>query len=121
MGFVPFPFLLLIAVAAIGVIVLHKTAFGRYVYATGGNEEVARLSGIKTHRVKIVVYMICSPFAGLTGLFLASRMGMGDPIAGECYMLDSIIPVLIGGTRPYRRKRRDCRDHRRRVYSVYIE
>ena len=84
--------------AAIGIIVLNRTAFGQYVYATGGNEEVARLSGIKTHRVKITVYMICSFFAGLTGLFLASRMGMGDPIAGECYMLDSIIPVLIGGT-----------------------
>jgi len=45
------------------------------------------------------VYMICSFTAALTGIFLASRMGMGDPLVGERYMLDSIIPVLIGGTR----------------------
>ena len=98
MGFLPFPTFYLAAVAVVGIIVLHRTAFGRYVYATGGNEEVSRLSGIKTDRVKILVYMICSFTGGLTGLFLASRMGMGDPLAGERYMLDSIVPVLIGGT-----------------------
>ena len=97
-GFLPFPTFYLAAVAVVGIIVLHRTAFGRYVYATGGNEEVSRLSGIKTDRVKILVYMICSFTGGLTGLFLASRMGMGDPLAGERYMLDSIVPVLIGGT-----------------------
>lgn len=97
-GFLPFPIFYLAAVAVVGIMVLHRTAFGRYVYATGGNEEVSRLSGIKTDRVKILVYMICSFTGALTGLFLASRMGMGDPLAGERYMLDSIVPVLIGGT-----------------------
>jgi len=96
---VPFPILLFAAVAAISIVFLRRTVFGRYVYATGGNEEVARLSGIKTGRVKVIVYMICSFTAALAGLFLASRMGMGDPLVGERYMLDSIIPVLIGGTR----------------------
>lgn len=97
-GFLPFPVFLLAAVAAAGMVVLRKTTFGRYVYATGGNEEIARLSGINTGRVKIFTYMICSFTAALTGLFLASRMGMGDPLAGERFMLDSIVPVLIGGT-----------------------
>jgi len=97
-GSLPFPIFYLAAAAVVGIIVLRRTAFGRYVYATGGNEEVSRLSGIKTDRVKILVYMICSFTAALTGLFLASRMGMGDPLAGERYMLDSIVPVLIGGT-----------------------
>jgi ribose transport system permease protein len=96
--FIPFPILLFAAAAAIGIIVLRRTTFGRYVYGTGGNEEVARLSGIKTGRVKIITYMICSFTAALTGLVLASRMGMGDPLVGERYMLDSILPVLIGGT-----------------------
>jgi ribose transport system permease protein len=96
---IPFPILLLAGVAAIAIVFLRLTVFGRYVYATGGNEEVARLSGIKTDRVKVIVYMICSFTASLTGIMLASRMGMGDPLVGERYMLDSIIPVLIGGTR----------------------
>lgn len=96
--FIPFPIILFAAVAAAGIFLLRRTTYGRYVYATGGNEEVARLSGIKTDRVKIITYMICSSTAALTGIFLASRMGMGDPLVGEHYMLDSILPVLIGGT-----------------------
>jgi ribose transport system permease protein len=97
-GFIPFPIILFSAVAVAAIILLRRTTFGRYVYATGGSEEVARLSGIKTSRVKIFTYMICSFTAALTGIFLASRMGMGDPIVGQRYMLDSILPVLIGGT-----------------------
>ena len=97
-GFIPFPVFILAAVAVAGLIVLRQTTFGRYVYATGGNEEIARLSGINTHRIKVLTYIICSFTAALTGLFLASRMGMGDPLAGERFMLDSIVPVLIGGT-----------------------
>jgi ribose transport system permease protein len=95
----PFPILLYGSVAAIAVVFLRRTTFGRYVYATGGNEEVARLSGIKTGKIKIFVYMITSFTAALTGIYLASRMGMGDPLVGDRYMLDSIVPVLIGGTR----------------------
>lgn len=96
--FIPFPIILFSTVAAVAIIILRRTVFGRYVYATGGSEEVARLSGIKTSRIKMIVYMISSFTASLTGIFLASRMGMGDPLVGERYMLDSIIPVLIGGT-----------------------
>jgi len=96
---IPFPSIMFGSVAAIALVFLRRTMFGRYVYATGGNEEVARLSGIKTGRVKVLVYMICSLSAALTGLMLASRMGMGDPLVGERYMLDSVIPVLIGGTK----------------------
>jgi ribose transport system permease protein len=95
---IPFPILLFAVVAIAGIFILRRTTFGRYVYATGGNEVVARLSGIKTARVKIITYMICSFTAALAGIFLASRMGMGDPLVGERYMLDSILPVLIGGT-----------------------
>ena len=95
---IPFPAFILLAVGFICIVILRKTVFGRYVYATGGDENVSRLSGIKTDGVKIIVYMICSLTAAMTGVFLASRMGMGEPLVGERYMLDSILPVLIGGT-----------------------
>lgn len=97
-SFLPFPFILFAVVAFIGFFILKRTTFGRYIYATGGNEEVARLSGIPVSRVKIYTYMFCSFNAALTGLFLASRLGSPGPRTGESFMLDSIIPVLIGGT-----------------------
>jgi ribose transport system permease protein len=98
-GFVPAPILLFALVCMIYIIILQRSVFGRYVYATGGNENVAHLSGIKTARIKVAVYMMCSLGAALTGIFLVGRMGMGDPLIGDRYMLDSIVPVLIGGTR----------------------
>jgi ribose/xylose/arabinose/galactoside ABC-type transport system permease subunit len=97
-GPVPFPFILLGVVIVTGIFVLKKTPYGRYVYSTGGNEAVAILSGIKTHRVKIATYMISSFCAFLCSCFLVSRMGQGDPIVGEPFLFDSIVPVLIGGT-----------------------
>lgn len=96
--FIPVPVLILGIVAAVGVITLKWTTFGRYVYATGGNNEIARLSGIKTERIKIVTYMICSLCAVLASLVLVSRMGMGDPMLGETFMFESLVPVLLGGT-----------------------
>ena len=77
-------------------VALRLTMFRRYVYVTGGNKKVARLSGIKTSRINVFVYMISSFFASLTGIILASRMGMENPLVGERYMLDWIIPVVIG-------------------------
>jgi ribose transport system permease protein len=96
--FLPFPFLLFCAIAALGIFILRRTTIGRYIYATGGNEEIARLSGIPTARVKIFTYMFCSFTAAITGLFLASRLGSPGPLGAESFMLDSITPVLIGGT-----------------------
>lgn len=97
-GFIPNPVLILGVTTAVGIIVLRRTRFGCYIYATGGNPETAKLSGINTDRIKIYTYMISSFTAGLAGLFLASQMGMGDPVIGERFMLDSLVPVLIGGT-----------------------
>ena len=97
-AFIPFPFLMLAATSAGGVILLRGTTFGRYLYAIGGNEHTARLSGISVDWIKVFTYTICSFTAVLTGLFLVSRMGMGDPWTGERYMIDSLVPVLIGGT-----------------------
>ena len=95
---VPFPFLLLCALAVVAMFVLRKTSFGRYIYAAGGNEEVARLSGIPIAWIKIGTYMVCSVAAAIAGIFLASRLGSPGPLAGENFMLDSITPVILGGT-----------------------
>jgi ribose/xylose/arabinose/galactoside ABC-type transport system permease subunit len=81
-----------------GVFVLRRTAFGRYIYAIGGNEQVARLSGIRVDSVKIGVYVLCSALASLTGLFHLARAGIGDPVTGEGAELQAITAVILGGT-----------------------
>lgn len=77
--------------------------WGRYIYATDGSEVVARLSGIRTGLIILFAYMFCSLTAAMSGLFLTSRMGTGDPQVGglnfDRFDLDSIAAVLIGGTR----------------------
>jgi ribose transport system permease protein len=80
------------------IVVLRRTRFGRYVYAVGGSEQVARLSGIPITRVKYGVYIICSALAALTGLLYLSRMGVGDPVVGDGLELQSITAVILGGT-----------------------
>jgi ribose/xylose/arabinose/galactoside ABC-type transport system permease subunit len=89
-------FLVLLTLA--GIFVLRRTAFGRYVYAIGGNEQVARLSGIRVDWVKIGVYMLCSTLAALTGLLYLARAGVGDPVTGEGAELQAITAVILGGT-----------------------
>jgi ribose transport system permease protein len=89
-------FLALLTLA--GSIVLRWTRFGRYIYAIGGNEQVARLSGIRVDRVKIGVYVLCSTLAALTGLFYLTRAGIGDPVTGEGAELQAITAVILGGT-----------------------
>jgi ribose/xylose/arabinose/galactoside ABC-type transport system permease subunit len=87
---------LVILIAAI--FMLRRTSFGRYIYAIGGNEQVARLSGIRVNRVKFGVYILCSMLASLTGLLLLSRYGIGDPVVGDGLELQSITAVILGGT-----------------------
>lgn len=82
----------------LGVFVLRRTRFGRYIYALGGNEQVARLSGIRVTRIKFSVYILCSLLAALTGLFALSRSGVGDPNIGEGLELEAITAVVLGGT-----------------------
>ena len=81
-----------------GTFVLWRTAFGRYIYAIGGNDQVARLSGIRVDRVKIGVYVLCSTLAALTSLLYLARAGVGDPVTGEGAELQAITAVILGGT-----------------------
>ena len=95
----PFPAALVIVllVFAGAAVVMNKSVYGRYLSATGANSEVARLSGIPVQRVIFSSYILSALGAVLAGLYLTSRMGMGDPLVGRGFEMDSIIAVLIGG------------------------
>jgi ribose/xylose/arabinose/galactoside ABC-type transport system permease subunit len=86
------------AVFAGAWIVLMRTPFGRHVYAIGGNEDAAWLSGVRVQRITLAVYAICGLTAGLAGVLVASRLNAGYPRAGEYYELDAIAAVVVGGT-----------------------
>jgi ribose/xylose/arabinose/galactoside ABC-type transport system permease subunit len=89
---------LFVVLLLISIFVLRRTAFGRYIYAVGGSEQVARLSGLPVNRVKMGVYILCSLLASLTGLMLLSRYGVGDPVVGDGLELQAITAVILGGT-----------------------
>lgn len=78
-------------------VVLTFSRFGRALYATGGNATGARLSGIPTDRVRIAAFTICGVLTGFAGVMLASKVGIGDPSAGEGMELDAIAACVIGG------------------------
>jgi ribose transport system permease protein len=95
---VPIPVVWMLAMFGLFWFVLSKTVFGRHVYATGGNEEAAKLSGVKTDGVQIVVYTISGAMAALAGVILTSRLDSAQPTAGAGYELDAITAVVLGGT-----------------------
>lgn len=94
---VPIVVIAAILIAVLGHVVLAKTAFGRSVYALGGNEEAARISGINVYRTKFMVYVITSTLAGLAGVFMAARLGSAEAAAGSGYELTVICGAIIGG------------------------
>jgi ribose transport system permease protein len=95
---IPIPTLLMLLVYIIAHVALTRTAFGRHVYAVGGNAEAARLAGIRTNRVLVQVYTLCGALTALSGILLASRLSSGQPNAGIMYELDVIAAVVVGGT-----------------------
>lgn len=95
---IPIPVIVMAIVVVISWVVLGKTKFGRYVYAIGGNEEVARLSGIRVNLVKISVYVICGSAAALTGVLYTARLASSQPTLGQGLELDAIASVVLGGT-----------------------
>jgi simple sugar transport system permease protein len=87
----------LVAVVAFGFI-LKYSAFGRYIYAIGGNEQAARLAGIRVDQIKVAVYAISGMLASLAGVLYTSQYRQGKPDAGAGGELDAIAAVVIGGT-----------------------
>lgn len=96
--FIPVPVVMMVVLFAAGHILLQQTAFGRHIYALGGNEEASRLSGIRVRRTKVLVYSLNGLLAGLAGVTLAARLGAGAPASGLGYELDVIAAVVVGGT-----------------------
>jgi ribose transport system permease protein len=97
-GLVPIPVLIFAVVAIAAVVFLRVSAFSRHLYAVGGNEKAARLSGVPVVRVKIAVFAICGLLASLAGIVHAVQLNQGSPNDGTGYELDAIAAVVIGGT-----------------------
>lgn len=95
---IPVPVIIFAFIFIIAWIVLYKTRFGRYVYAVGGNEKSAKVSGVNTRLIIFFTYLISGMLAAVGGLILTARTTAGLPQAGTSYELDAIAAVVIGGT-----------------------
>jgi ribose/xylose/arabinose/galactoside ABC-type transport system permease subunit len=94
---VPIIFIVWILFGFLMDIFLKNRKLGRYIYATGGSEESARLSGVNVKRIKAAVYTFCAFSTALGGIIWAARLRSGSPIGGVNYELESIATVLVGG------------------------
>ncbi|GAA4179888.1 ABC transporter permease [Streptosporangium oxazolinicum] len=94
---IPVAIWIMIFLAATVTLVLTRTPFGRWLYAAGGNERAAELSGVPVERVKTAVYVISGACAALAGLIIASQLTSATPLAGEMYELNAITAVILGG------------------------
>ena len=94
---IPYPAILLLIVAIGAAYLLRRRALGRHLYATGSNEEAARLSGVSVERTKIAAYVMSGALAGLAGNVLMSRLVTAQPNEGVMYELDAIASAVIGG------------------------
>ena len=95
---VPVPIIILVIMAVVTHILYAHTKFGKYIYAIGGNEQAARVSGIDAEKYKMLIYVYASFLAGLAGVVVSSRIGSGQPGLGVGYELDAIAAAVIGGT-----------------------
>lgn len=94
----PVPIVLLFLVIIISFLMLHKTRFGNYIFAVGGNQEAAKYSGINVVKVKFMCYVISGFLSAFVGIILAARMYSGQPNAGQGYEMDAVAAAVLGGT-----------------------
>ena len=87
----------MVVLAALTIFFLNKTVVGRWIYAIGGNEEGARISGVRVNRVKRLVYSLSGLMAAISGIAMAARLGVGQSTAGQSYEMDAIAAVIVGG------------------------
>jgi ribose transport system permease protein len=95
---VPMPVWISAALALVFYGVTRRLRFGRHLFAVGGNERAAALSGLNVDRIKLGVYTLAGALAGVAGLLVTARLDSATPNAGLSYELDSIAAVVIGGT-----------------------
>jgi ribose transport system permease protein len=96
-GIFPVPAIIMFVVALIMALILHYTSFGRHLYAIGGNQVAARLSGLAVSRIKIIAFMLCGFFASMAGILHAAQLNQGSPNEAVGYELNAIAAVVIGG------------------------
>ncbi|MFS4437405.1 ABC transporter permease [Paracoccaceae bacterium GXU_MW_L88] len=96
-GGVPVPIIIMVVLYALAWVLLQRTSFGRHVYAIGGNETAANLSGVNTKRVKLYVFMISGFTSAMAAIVLTGRLMSGQPGAGVAFELDAIAMVVLGG------------------------
>ena len=94
---VPVPIIIMVLLYAAAWVLLQRTSFGRHVYAIGGNETAANLSGVNTKRVKLFVFMISGFTSAMAAIVLTGRLMSGQPGAGVAFELDAIAMVVLGG------------------------
>jgi ribose transport system permease protein len=98
--FLEFPIAVWVALGALGItwVIERQTRIGRYIYAIGGGEDLAALSGIPVRRVKIIVFMIAGTLFGLGGLLAAAQLGLGNALIGSGRLFSTVTAVVVGGT-----------------------
>ena len=95
---IPVPIWLMVVIGLLGALVATRTPFGRRVYAIGGNERAARLSGVRVSQIKFAVYVISGFCAAIVGLIIAAQLSSAHPATGETFELNAIAAVVLGGT-----------------------
>jgi ribose transport system permease protein len=97
-GWFTYPVYIMLVVALVAWYVLERTPVGRYVYATGGNPDAAKLAGVNTSRVIIGALVACGAISAAAGVMLSSSLGTGDPTTGPAYLLPAFSAVFLGST-----------------------
>ena len=98
LGPIPFPIIVMVILYVIFLFIINRSVLGRQLYATGGNEIAAKISGIKVDSLKILTFMLNSIFAAIAGIILVTRMNSGQPNSGTGFELTVIAGVILGGT-----------------------
>jgi ribose transport system permease protein len=92
------PIIIMLVAFAVGALVLNRTRYGEALFAVGGSEEAARLSGVQVDRVKIIAYTVSGALSGLAGALVAAWLSAGQPLVGQAWELYAIAAVVLGGT-----------------------
>lgn len=96
-GVIPIPLIVMVVMFALGFLLLNRTFLGRRIYAVGGNQEAARLSGIKTRAVVVGTFVVSAVTAGIAGVLMAARLGTGQPSTGSDFAMDVLTATVLGG------------------------
>lgn len=97
-GFLPVPVIIFAFCALLAFVILHRSKFGTYIYAIGGNENAARVSGISVNKILVMVYMLAGMTYGIAAIVLTARQESGVPSAGIGYDMEAITCAIIGGS-----------------------